>query len=275
MKQGNRNLKIALGVIALAVIALIIVVVVKSPTTQNIAQGDQSAPASLLKQIENIPDSVFSTVGLGTAGNKPKKLNAPALTVNNKPELLYMGAEFCPYCATERWSMVIALSKFGQFSNLGLTHSSSTDVYANTKTFTFHGSTYTSQYLTFVPVEQYTNQPLSSGSYQPLDKPTTQEQNLINKYDAPPYVSSQSTGSIPFIDFGGMYEIVGATYSPQVLQGLSYNQIASKLQDPTSSVAKGAIGSANMIIATICKMTNNQPNSVCGQSYIVSIESQL
>ena len=36
-----------------------------------------------------------------------------ALTSNGKPEMLYIGAEFCPYCAASRWSMALALSRFG------------------------------------------------------------------------------------------------------------------------------------------------------------------
>ena len=35
------------------------------------------------------------------------------------PEILYMGAEYCPYCAAQRWSTIIALSRFGKFSGLG------------------------------------------------------------------------------------------------------------------------------------------------------------
>ena len=34
---------------------------------------------------------------------------APALTTGGKPEVLYMGAEYCPFCATERWAMLNAL----------------------------------------------------------------------------------------------------------------------------------------------------------------------
>ena len=39
--------------------------------------------------------------------------------------------------------------------------------------------------------------------------------------------------------------------------------MAAALHDPSSDIAKGADGAANMITATICKMTNNQPASAC------------
>ncbi len=33
-----------------------------------------------------------------------------------KPEVLFVGAEFCPFCAAERWPLIVALSRFGHFS---------------------------------------------------------------------------------------------------------------------------------------------------------------
>ena len=113
------------------------------------------------------------------------------LTSGGKPEMLYMGAEYCPYCAAERWSMIVALSRFGTFSGLSTVHSSTTDTPSNISTFTFHGSSYTSKYLTFTPVEMQTNilDP-STGNYTALQTPTTEQQALLTKYDAPPYVAS-------------------------------------------------------------------------------------
>ena len=55
-----------------------------------------------------------------------------------------MGAEYCPYCAAERWAMAVALSRFGTFSDLRLIHSSSADIYPNTPTLSFYRSSYAS-----------------------------------------------------------------------------------------------------------------------------------
>ena len=53
--------------------------------------------------------------------------------------------------------MVIALSRFGTFSNLHISMSDSTaGDYPNTHTFTFYGSSYSSSYLDFAPVESAT-----------------------------------------------------------------------------------------------------------------------
>jgi len=237
--------------------------------------GSTKAPASLVNEIATIPSSVFDSIGTGTATGKPIAISAPALTQNNKPEVFYEGAEFCPFCATERWAMAASLMRFGTFTNLGETHSSTTDVYPNTQTLSFYGSTYTSQYITFVPLEIYTNIPDSAdGYYTALQAPTAAESSLVSKYDATPYLPSADAGSIPFIDFGGAYLIAGATYSPTVLQGLSHTQIASDMHSPTSAVAKGADGAANTMTAAICKLTDNQPATVCDAT-IQQIELSL
>jgi thiol-disulfide isomerase/thioredoxin len=215
-----------------------------------------------MAKITGLSDSDFDSVGLGSASSLPKPLQAPALTADGKPEIVYIGAEYCPYCATERWPMVVALSRFGTFKNLGITHSSTSDVYPGTQTFSFHGATYTSNYITFNGVETQSNV-ASGSSYANLDTPTADEQALLTKYDAVPYVSADAAGSIPFIDFGGQYLISGSTYSPTVLQGLSQDQIASDLKDTSSPVYKGVMGTANTIIATICRITNNQPSDIC------------
>ena len=88
------------------------------------------------------------------APQPPDKLPASnkVLLVGGKPEVLFIGAEYCPYCAAERWALVMALSKFGTFSNVMGVISSSTDVNANTPTFSLYHSGYTSPYLSFVPV---------------------------------------------------------------------------------------------------------------------------
>ncbi len=94
------------------------------------------------------------------------------------------------------------------------------------------------------------------------------------KYDAPPYIPAANAGAIPFIDFGNKWMIVGATYSPAVLQGLTWAQIAADLRVPSSPVAQGVLGTANVITAAICSTTGNQPAAVCTPA-IRGLERQL
>ena len=177
--------------------------------------------------------------------------------------------------------MIVALSRFGTFTGLATIHSAAAngagdaEPYPNTPTWTFLHANYTSKYVTFTSVEAQTNVPdKTTGSYTNLQTPTAAQTALITKYDAAPYISSSDAGSIPFIDFGNKYMIVGASYSPQVLAGLSWSTIATDLNNPSSAVAKGVDGTANYITAALCKLTNNQPASAC-TSTVVALESQL
>lgn len=157
--------------------------------------------------------------------------------------------------------MIIALSRFGTFSGLTTTSSSSTDIYPNTPTFTFHGATYTSQYVDFVSVET------TDRNQNPLESPTSAQQALVSRYD--------TAGSIPFVDFGNRYAFNGAMYLPDVLSGMSWQAVADSLATPTSAQAKAIIGSANLITAAVCRLTADQPATVCSSSTIQAIEKTI
>ena len=50
---------------------------------------------------------------------------------------------------------------------------------------------------------------------------------------------------------------------------------AADLHSPSSPVAQGAVGSANLLTAAICKITRNAPASVCSAAPIPAIESRI
>jgi thiol-disulfide isomerase/thioredoxin len=209
-----------------------------------------------------VPASTLSAVGTGSVpSGSLRPLTGPPLTSGGKPEMLYIGAEWCPYCAAERWAMAVALSRFGTFSPLRGIHSSSTDVYPNTSTLTFYKSTYTSKYLVFTPVES------EDVNQNPLQPPTAAQAALWKKYDPP-------GDTFPFIDIGNRF-LATVTYVPGVLQGLTWSQIASDLHNPSTAVAKGAVGSANVFTAAICKITGNAPANVCTTAPVSSIEAGI
>jgi thiol-disulfide isomerase/thioredoxin len=220
------------------------------------------ATQQVVSSIASLPASELDAVGTGSANNLIKRVSGSPLTgPNGHPAVFYLGAEYCPYCAAERWPMIIALSRFGAFSGLKTTSSSSTDVYPNTPTFTFHGATYTSQYVDFVSVET------TDRDRNPLETPTSAQQALVNQYD--------TSGSIPFVDFGNRYAFDGAMYLPDVLSGMSWQAVADSLATPTSPQAKAILGSANLITASICRLTADQPATVCSSSAIQAIEQKL
>jgi hypothetical protein len=214
-------------------------------------------------------------VGPGSDNNLPVAIKAPALTADGKPRVFYVGAEYCPFCAAQRWAVAVALSRFGTWSRLGQTTSSATDAYPNTATLSFHGAKLTSSYVSFTGLETTTNQPLSGGGYQPLDTLSGADKTLVTKYNAAPYVPASSAGSIPFLDIGGAYVSSGSSYSPELLSGKTQAQIAAALQNPNDPIAKAVGGAANAITAAICSTTKQQPSAVCTAPGVTAAAAKL
>jgi thiol-disulfide isomerase/thioredoxin len=261
-----RRRALIVGGCVVVVLAIVLGIVLAKVLSKSSAAppgpATEQLPASVQSQIMTVPASTLSAVGTGSVpSGSLSTLTGPPLTSGGKPEMLYIGAEWCPYCAAERWAMAVALSRFGTFSPLRGIHSSSSDVYPNTSTLTFYKSTYTSKYLVFTPVES------EDVNKAPLQTPTAAQSALWAKYDPP-------GNSFPFIDFGNRF-LATVTYDPGVLQGLTWSQIASDLHNPSSAVAKGAVGSANVFTAAICKLTGNAPASVCTTAPVSSLEAGL
>ena len=279
-RQSKRGLPWGLVVGALLVIVAIVGIFIylsQQSSSSGGTKGSTPTSSSVLHEVSNVSPGVLAAVGTGGQQKVlvPLKGGSPPFLTgsNGKPEFFYAGAEYCPYCAAERWSVVVALSRFGTFSKLNQTTSSSSDIYPNTSTFTFYQSAYTSRYIDFVSMEGNTNQPDGSGGYTVLQTPTAEQQKLIDTYDAPPYLSS--AGSIPFIDIANQYLMQGANFDPQVLSGLSWQEIANELSNPNSNVTKDIVGSANYLTAAICQVTKQQPGTVCTAAPIPQIEQSL
>jgi hypothetical protein len=256
-----------LAVVAI-VVAFIVVKSMSSPATPPSSAARTPLPASVANNVTGVPPSTLATVGKGsvvTSSPPVTKVTGPPLTSNGKPEMLYIGAEYCPYCAAMRWSMAVALSRFGTLSTpLHGIHSASNDAFPNTATLTFYKTGYDSKYLTFTPVENLTV------DHSLLQSLTAQQNQIWARYEPDP-----NQRGYPFIDIGNRYVIKGPIYDPGVLKGLTWSQIAADLQNPSSPVAQGVLGAANYITAAICKTTNNQPASVCAAPSIKAVAGGL
>jgi hypothetical protein len=269
-RTRNRRLLLAGGAIVVVVAVVLAIVLSTGGGSSAPTAGSTKAPpsggaaASVVGQLTSVPAATLDQVGAGTTVSKPTSISGAALTSGGKPEVLYIGAEYCPYCAAERWAVIVALSRFGSFSGLAPIRSAAADGAGNaepyplTPTWTFANASYTSKYLTFTPVEGFTNIPdKATGFYTALQTPTAAQQALLNKYDA------AQQGAIPFIDYGNKFLSVGASYNPAVLSGLTWAQIATDLHNPASPVAKAVLGVANYATAAVCGLTSDQPSSAC------------
>ncbi len=276
--QRSRPWGLIAGAFGVVAAFIVVVLLLESGLSSSIKQDTTVLPASasLLKAVTTIPASTLEEVKGGSINNPavniPASYKAATLTSNGLPEIAFVGAEYCPYCALERWSLIVGLSRFGTWSNLHLIRSSAyeTDNDASIATFSFaHGASYTSPYLVFVGREYQSNithdQGANWGSLQSL-----------------PTIVSSAFSSIdpnlgyPFLDYGGKMAQVGSeANSVSALEGLDWNQIAAQLRQPKSAVAKLVLGGANYVTASACILTGDKPAKVCGSSMIQSLEKQV
>ena len=245
-QRGNRRLIVPFVLVGV-VVAVVSGLVVSSLTEGETAAAEGAAPSSVVSQVTGLSSNVLIRIGEGRQAPMLHAIrNGPGLTIDGKPGVVFVSEESCPFCAAERWPVVIALSHFGTWHHLGSTTSSSTDIYPSTATFSFRGATFTSRSLALRTTE------LANNAGQPLQPATPLDRELIGRYDVPPYVNAaDQSGSVPFLDIDNHYILAGAQYDPQVLAGLTMSQIASQLDDPASPVAMAIDESANVLIAAI------------------------
>jgi hypothetical protein len=270
---GTRRSPTALltwGTVAVVLVIVIVLVVVKvtgSNNSGNVSSAFVPVSDTVAHNATNIPASVYDQVGI----NSPVPITPPLITKNQpllmfdgKPGVFYYGAEYCPYCAAERWPILASLSRFGKFTNLGEMESTSTDVFPNTPTFTFLKAGFTSPYVGLKTEEYESNVKDPAGGFTILQRPTPQEQRLIETYDSTKYFPANTSGpTFPLVDFGNQALINGASFSPSILQGLSRDQIAADLDDPTNPVTQAIVATSNYMSASTCHITHQQPASVC------------
>jgi hypothetical protein len=255
--EARRRLLLALGAVAAVVAAVATLVTVKlTAAPAHLVASESVAPAAVVRQVTAVPAGLLAQASPGQVATSLQKApaSAPPLRIDGKPAIVFVSEESCPFCAAERWPLTVALSRFGTWSQLGLTTSAATDVYPDTATLSFRSARYHSTELTLRTTE------LTDNAGRPLQAPTTLDRQLIGRYDVPPYVNSaDQSGAVPFLDIGNRYILAGAQYNPQVLAGLSAAQIAAKLRDPASPVAQAVDGAAQVIVAAINQVLHDQP----------------
>lgn len=209
-------------------------------------------------------ENALGSSKIGLSGPHTPHGLAP-LSKDGKPELLFIGAEGCPFCGIERWGMIAALSQFGSFSNLHLMQSFTLERPAVTG-FTFAGSKYTSPYISFVPVEALSNVRQGRGfaHLQPLSHPQTA---LLKRFD--------QQFETPFIDVANRFITVQSTVQPPLLGGLYWTQVAASVTQPESIPAQAVAGEAEVMTAELCEATNGKPAGVCSSPVVAQYEAAL
>ncbi len=259
-RARTRNYGILAIALVVVVIAVLVIVKVAGGGGSGSAAGDQASPpagtpipAATLAKLQSVPISTLTAAPTGGITTTPQSANGSSLNSDGKPEMLFIGAEFCPHCAAERWPLYIALSKFGTFSpQPGRIHSANED--GDVPTLTFYGTTYSSPYFTLKSVEVYTNKPQGNG-YAPLQTPTPSQLTLWQNTNG---------GSFPFVDFGGKKVLPSAQYLFTPLESLPFSDVAAQVGNNSTAIGADIDASAAQLIATICgSLSNQQPATVC------------
>jgi hypothetical protein len=120
-KRAERRRRLLIGagsvvvVVAVVVTFVLVKVNAKSGTAASASNGPTgTALAKLVNQVIGVPQSTLdaigggsidsSDVGSGSTSNSSGSYLTPVtgttLTSGGKPEVLYIGAEYCPFCAT-------------------------------------------------------------------------------------------------------------------------------------------------------------------------------
>ena len=258
--RRRRNRLLGLGSIVMAVVVVAVLVAVWAGGRGGSTGASEISPAAgtpiaatVTSKLASVPLSSLADAPSGGIVAAPETITDAKLTADGKPDLLYIGAEFCPVCATERWAMYVALSKFGTFSRQpGEIHSAVSD--GDIPTLTFYNSTYSSPYFTFTPVETTTNQP-DGNYYVSLQTPTAAQQKLW---------TSHTDQSFPWVDFGGKTELTTAQYDPAVLEGVTFADIAKDIGNNSTVIGADIDASAKVLVQTICStLSGNKPAAVC------------
>ncbi|MGO9582153.1 MAG: DUF929 family protein [Acidimicrobiales bacterium] len=277
------------------VLLAVLVIVLVSVTGGNSAKagsgfGMKTAPPVVVNAISNVSAADFAVAGSSITSSGPwtQFLSAPKnpkpLTSSGKPLIVYVGSNYCPYCAATRWPLAIALERFGTFKGLKITASGLSDEYPGTNTLSFYHSTYKSPYIAFLSSEQCsdlvaaTSTPASQAcfGYEPLEKLTGTALTAFDKYDAQPYQTANNAGGIPFVDFGNQLIEDGAFMDPTLLAGYSHKRIAQSLsENPAASPAQTILDGANYYSAEICKLTGGKPGSVCDMPVVKQAAASL
>lgn len=289
IERKIRMLQYAVVVLAAAVVLLVLYSVypsiasVSKPQTfgHTLAGINTQFSGQQLSVINGAPNSYFETAGErllnGTLTDEVLPANSPQyspITINGKPSVIYIGAISCLFCGENRWSMALALSRFGNFSRLYLGYSSFGDgdlptVYWNSNNYTSdtvtYGNYYNSPYINFYAAEYDSNitqgfqvQPIS---YFIQKAPNSTYVNVLTFMN-----STNSFQGTPFTFWGtslnrGADAVVFGNTTPTSnvfpLTNMTHQQVLNQLQNFNDQFAWGEYAGADIYIAEVCPSIHN------------------
>jgi len=258
-RQQTRRLTI---VVTVVIIAISIAVGIYFVSTANGGTGLDKYDGVLVStqdrsSLQSVSDQPYGPPATSAMQTQVESYNGAQFISNGKPVVVYVGAEYCPYCAVERWALIMALERFGNFTNLHYTTSANDE--GDYATFTFVGSSYTSNYIAF-------------RGYEDEDRSLIPLQTVPSNYSA---VWASFGSGFPFLDFGNTFVIrVSVLPFPDIIGGKNWTAILNDIST-SDSVGLQIREAANLITGVICKITQDSPAAVCSASPISTSTSSV
>jgi len=176
-----------------------------------------------------------------------------------KLTVFFMGAEYCPYSAAERWAIVRSLQKFGQWQGLKQTISAARDQpFLNLPTYDFTEATYNSPHIEFVARE------IKDREFKPFQKLLKTEEKIVRKHDP--------KKEIPFLLLGGRFMQIGSGFPPKIFIGHTFRQTETELKKVESEIRKTIDEEANIITALLC--LSGLPPELCKEAGTAQLVAQ-
>jgi len=277
----------AVVVLLLGFVALVTYALTRSTTPASVARPSVTS-ADVVATLAGVTPSTFDSVGVtvpGTTLTAPVVLSGqPPLARDGRPEVLFVGSEYCPFCAAERWPLIVALDRFGKFGTLHNSQSAPLSVFSGIQSFSFVGTTYSSRYVTLTGVELYSDQTGPDGTFTRISRLDPGEAALVARY-APLTAGSGAPGTWPFVDIDNRMVTATSGFSPALLVSQSQAQIAGEAAQPLAATPQSAtpapptgqaiIAAANQLSAGICLATGGQPVAVCNSKAVRSADQAL
>ena len=148
--------RLVLGVLVAVLGTLLLVKVVGGSSGPRTTTDLTLTSPSCCAEVTGIPASVFDHVGVRSPAvpivppvvtHADDTLTARGAAGARVPVVLFIGTEYNPFSAAERWPLIAALSRFGTFTTLHDVDSSPTDFAPDTPTFSFYDVAYHSDYV--------------------------------------------------------------------------------------------------------------------------------
>ena len=258
-RQQTRRLTIIITVVVIAISIAVGIYFVSTANGTSALDKYDGKPVSTqhMTSLQRVSDQPYGPAATSAMQSQVDNYGGNRFISNGKPVLVYVGAEFCPYCAVDRWPLIMALERFGNFTSLHYTTSANDE--GDYASFTFANSSYTSSYIAF-------------RGYEDEDRSGAALQTVPANYSS---VWSSFGSGFPFLDFENTYVIRASVLPfPDIIGGKNWTAILNDIST-SDSVGLQIREAANLITGVICKITQGAPAGVCGASPITTSTSSV